>query len=228
MVKSELNRIVLATGVLLFSGLMFFPSCKKLELTPGEEVIPPPRVASPNAAYSFRADWADGDSVVFNDLLDTNITNGAYTELPASGPCSGAEIPKIESGYFGDLTGTELRNYVEIFIYGCTNAQFEFDSLLRTRGYPYGSINQQVEGVEIHYVDNNGVLWKTTNAAGNLEPGMQDASTFILTDVFSSEDVYSDFNVRGQFSCAMFDPDGNRRMMENGVFYTRMRSRIER
>lgn len=215
------SPVIAAIAILVFG----FTSCQKgLELTEG---VPEERLAntsSANEVFFFEAEIG-GDSLIYRNLVDTSLANGAQTTFFNEPLCGNINIPKIESFFYGDVTDTGATRVIQISVWGCTPPQLNLDTLIDVQRYGYGSLIDTIPGVLVQYIDKDNKLWQSVDSDGRL-PGNQRDSTFIITDMVNNSDQYAGRRIAGEFSVILYDSNDTQMYLEGGKFVSRVRSRL--
>lgn len=200
-------------------------ACQKgLELTEGEPEERFANLSSANSAYFFEAEIG-GDSIIYRDLVDTNLANGAQTSFIAEDYCGGVNIAKMESFFFGNATDTGATRIIQISIWGCAPPQLNLDTLVDVQRYGYGSLIDTIPGVLVQYLDDDNKLWQSVDADGKLPQSQRD-STFVITDMVNNTDQFAGRRIAGEFSVVLYDSNGTQINLEGGKFVSRVRGRL--
>lgn len=199
--------------------------CQKgLELTEGEPEERFANLSSANNAYFFEAKIGS-DSLIYRDLVDTNIANGAQTTFVPEPLCGSINIAKMESFFFGNATDTGATRVIQVSIWGCAPPQLNLDTLINVQKYGYGSLIDTIPGVIVQYIDENDKLWQSVDSDGKL-PGNQRDSTFVITDMVNNSDPFAGRRIAGEFSVILYDSNDTQMNLEGGKFISRVRGRL--
>lgn len=221
-----INSLTYLKRVFLFASLLvLFTSCQKgLELTEGDPEQALENLSSSNKVFFFEAEIG-GDSVIYRDLIDSNLANGVQTSFLDQSICDSIFIPKVESFFFGNATDTGATRVIQISIWGCTPPQLDIDTLIDVGTYDYGSFVDETPGVIVQYIDDDNKMWQSVGADGSL-PSNQREGTFMITDKVNNADPYAGRRIAGEFNVILYDSNDNQMNLEGGKFISRVRGRI--
>ncbi len=217
---TSLKKALVLAGILV-AGV----SCQKgLELTEGDPEERLQNISSVNKSFFFEAEIG-GDSLIYRDLIDSNLANGAQTSFLDESICDSIFIPKVESFFFGNATDTGATMVIQISIWGCAPPQLNLDTLIDVQTYDYGSIVDEKPGVIVQYIDDDNKMWQSVGSNGSL-PSNQRERTFIITDMVNNSDPYAGRRIAGEFNVILYDSNDNQMNLEGGKFVSRIRGRL--
>lgn len=137
--------------------------------------------------------------------LVAHTTFFAKTSISAGGPVI-------------DTTNTFFITFVGIFDENPFSDE-DYDPLIRQGAMSFGSEASEKPGVEIRWIDGNGKGWSTSYGSGD-----QNGSSFQVTSKQTIEypqpwlGPYVLYNVKGTFSCTLYDGTGNSISVTDGKF----------
>lgn len=202
-----------------------FTACQKsLELTEGVPEQKSSNTSSANEVFFFEAEIG-GDSLIYRNLVDSSLANGAQTTFFSEPLCGTVDIPKIESFFYGDVTDTGATRVIQISVWGCAPPQLNLDTLIDVQRYGFGSLIDTIPGVLVQYIDKNNKVWQSVDSDGRL-PANQRDSTFVITDMVNNSDQYAGRRIAGEFSVILYDSNDTQMNLEGGKFVSRVRSRL--
>ncbi len=158
------------------------------------------------------------------DGKEVLIQDGKFV---GSGISSSAGI--VEGGYVA-VESTILINPVEqknhagfgIIKYFPNNSVSSKDkeAMFTERAYVFGkktnSYHTGFDGAYVHYLDENGVNWRSDYGSGD-----QRGSSFEITEHKAVQDFNAKYYTTAKFDCVLYDSSGNSIKLENGVCKSR-------
>ncbi|MCF8298105.1 MAG: hypothetical protein K9J13_11210 [Saprospiraceae bacterium] len=155
----------------------------------------------------------DGNKVLLEHLKD-----GYYNGVSSSYTTSGGD--HIETNYLifqPSITTTVFKGTIWIKFtknmgFGTPSATDIFDMFV-VGNYPFGSEDDEIDGVSIMYVDTASEYWATDN-----DVAIQTGSLFDLTTRTPYVDENTQIKVTGEFNCTLYDDYGNSMTLTNGKF----------
>jgi hypothetical protein len=202
--------------LLLAATSTIFNSCKKeteAEPAPATTTTTTTGTGAPSITSSFYFQAKiDGTWVTYQDGINSYASG-------TSGSNYGSTTNQEEQA--GLLINYSTFRFASIFVLKTianpTNTDYE--SMFSVRSYNYG-INADhpnhplgVDGAGICFVDNSGVIWRSDYGTAN-----QTGSTFNITEHIANTDGTSHRITKANFSCKLYDDNGNVKTLTNGIF----------
>ena len=193
--------------LLLVLCLVF--SCKKEEETIYEENIEIDK-------YMFKC-TVNGQEHTFTD---GNASYAMYTSTAGSTTSSPTNTKVVFTGSGVRKTGSGNNGFVSFDNNSMNLSDYNagkgtaIASMTSSGSHSYYQTGSQTAGVSIKYVDENNVTW---NSAG----GPQDGSSSFIVTGNTSGSVANSRNVKGTFSCKVYNSAGTSKTLSAGYFYGR-------
>ena len=173
----------------------------------------------------------DGSQVTIEDGKNSYSNAASYSSSSSS--CNSGYSDVELSGCFfiaTQLISGNVKNAIYVTLTKefpdsvSTPTDVELNAMATVGSYNYFECSASSVGAEVWYVDGNGIYWNST--AGTAD---QTGSTFALTKVTNDPSYnpntggyYNKLTVEGNFSCKVYDGNGNFKTITGGKFNTRL------
>ena len=208
-----MKSLRLLSALSMLSVALLFTSCAKDD-DPQPTPTPAPPTSS-NYIYFFKANL-DGKAVeVGQKKFSFDYSNGLGS-AGTGGPDTSYQVTQYT--YFSHVTDDTKPEYTVGMIttfkgyFSSPDYQTRADAI--TLGnHPYGDDDPFAEkdGAIVEYLDENDVFWTTYFGSGD-----QSGSSFKITNYTDNTDGFSAKIIEAEFSCTLYDGNGNSIVVKNG------------
>ena len=130
---------------------------------------------------------------------------------------------QVQTTVFHDPSVRTNALYIEIVECITVDTLYDekFDNILRTRSMPILNLSDSAVGAQIKYYDEDGVLW-SSGLGDNTGPG----NNFIISGIIENNlDSISKHYIFGEFSCDLYNIEGESKKLRRGSFKGRIGAR---
>ena len=180
-------------------------ACKKEETT----TTPTPTPTTPTASFYCTA-TINGQAVSLLDKTGTKVFSGIELSLS-----SGNNSQYFEGSCYIDTVSYNSQYAIGIYkkFTVTTPTADQIKAMLGVRTFTY-SLNSAADGAFFSYTDANNVTWST-------QKGDQTGSTFRITEYITDPTGLCPMIAKYEFSCKIYDGNGNSKTVTNGVWRSR-------
>lgn len=181
--------------------LMF--SCKKKSSDPAPVTPAPVSTGAPSitSALYFQAK-IDGAWVTFQDGIG-NFSSGVSS--------SGNQIQQQDALFMNYVNG-QAASFFIIKTFTSSPSNTDIEGMFGIKSYSFGNYNSNIDGAGISYYDSSGQYWSTDSGTG-----IQTGSTFSISEITAGVSGQAHKIVKANFSCKLYDGNGNSKTLTNGV-----------